>query len=287
MAISKLVDLWLRRWAKSDPDAVRAAKALKPAVLITGGSRGIGLAIAVRFSRAGHVVILVGRDSNDLTAARDDIAKDSGRTPFTLALDVTSAEATTILDAFVGQHGLYVDIVINNAGFGLAGAFVDHSRERVDDMINLNVTALTRLTRHYLPKMIARSRGGVINIASLGGFVPGPYQAVYYASKAFVISCTCALAEENNGRGVRICAVAPGPVTTGFHADMGADSALYRWLVPALSPQAVANSTYRGYQLGHRLIIPGVMNWLLSFPAVMLPLRIVAPVIGWLLRFRS
>ncbi len=123
-------------------------------------------------------------------------------------------------------------MLVNNAGIGLSGRFDDHSHEEIEALLALNVTALTRLMRHVLPQMRARGRGGVLNIASLGGYVPGPHQAVYYASKAYVISLSEAVASELAGTGVRVAVVAPGPVATGFHAAMGAENARYRaWLL--------------------------------------------------------
>ena len=117
-------------------------------------------------------------------------------------------------------------------------------------LLDLNVRALTALTRHFLDGMRVRGRGGILNVASLGGYTPGPYQAAYYASKAYVLSLTEAMAAETAGEGVRVCALAPGPVDTGFHARMGAEGAFYRYLLPPASAEAVARAGYRGFALG-------------------------------------
>jgi short-subunit dehydrogenase len=140
---------------------------------------------------------------------------------------------------------------------------------------------------HVLPGMLARGRGGVMNVASLGGLAPGPYQAAYYASKAYVVSLTEAVASEIAGLGVRLTALAPGPVNTGFHAAMGAEHSFYRQLIFPLSPEGTAKAAYRGYVLGRRLVVPGLFNKLLAIALRILPHTLLLPLIGWLLRPRE
>jgi short-subunit dehydrogenase len=135
--------------------------------------------------------------------------------------------------------------------------------------------------------MRVRGRGGILNVASLGSYVPGPNQAAYYASKAYVLSLSEAIAAETAGEGVRVCALAPGPVNTAFHARMGAERALYRAFVPPASAEAVARAGYLGFVLGWRVTIPGVFNPLLALATRILPHRIVIPVVGLLLRPRE
>ena len=141
--------------------------------------------------------------------------------------------------------------------------------------------------RHFLPGMRARGRGGVLNLASLGGYVPGPYQAAYYASKAYVISLSEAVAAETAGEGVRISALAPGPVNTDFHRKMRSDTSFYRYLVPPTSADAVAAAGYHGFAFGWRVIVPGVLNPILALAMRLLPHRIVIPIVGWLLKPRG
>jgi short-subunit dehydrogenase len=141
--------------------------------------------------------------------------------------------------------------------------------------------------RHVLPDMRARAGGGVLNVASLGGYVPGPHQAAYYASKAYVISLTEAVASEIAGLGVRLTALAPGPVNTGFHEAMGSEFSFYRQLILPLSPEGTANAAYRGYVLGFRLVVPGLFNKFLAIALRILPHRLLLPLIGWLLRPRE
>jgi short-subunit dehydrogenase len=135
--------------------------------------------------------------------------------------------------------------------------------------------------------MLARGRGGILNVASLGGLVPGPNQAAYYASKAYVVSLTRAIATENAGRGVRLMALAPGPVDTGFHDAMGAELSFYRQLIVALSPAQTARAAYRAYVFGCHLFVPGITTKLLQIAVWIIPPVLVLPIMGWLLRRRE
>lgn len=278
---------WLRR-RSPDPKILEAATAavalLKPAVVVTGGSAGIGLAIAKRFLKAGDHVVLVARDPKALDRAHDALPDDAKQRCTTIACDVAAPDAPTTIAATLRAHGLYLDVLVNNAASGLSGPFLDQSAAAIENLIALNVTALTRLTRHALPDMIARGRGGILNVASLGGYIPGPNQAAYYASKAYVISLTEALASETRGSGVTVTCVAPGPVATKFHAAMGAARAPYRYLVPELSPERVAASAYRGFRLGLRVVVPGITARIMLLFLRLMPHPISVPLTGWLLK---
>jgi short-subunit dehydrogenase len=285
--ITRLIDLWISRHATPTEAALQAVAHLRPAVVVTGGSRGIGFALARRFAKAGHAVVLIARHPEPLRDAADAIERELRATAVPLALDVTHIDAPQRIDNALAAHGLYGDILINCAGVGLAGPFEGHSEEAITRLIDLNVTALTRLMRHLLPAMLARGGGGIINVASLGGLVPGPYQAAYYASKSYVVSLTRAVAAEIAGRGVRLMALAPGPVDTGFHHAMGAELSFYRQVIFALTAAQAARAGYRGYVLGFHLVVPGVINKLLQVALWLIPHMLLLPLIGWLLRPRE
>ena len=255
-----------------------------PAAVITGGSRGIGLAFARVMRRYGHDVVLISRNETELTEAAASLAVVGKERIFTLACDITASNVLRQIDEGLARFGCYIDVLVNNAAIGLSGPFENYPADELDNLVALNVTALTRLTRHALPSMLARGTGGILNIASLGGVVPGPHQAAYYASKAYVMSLTDALASEISGRGVRISVVAPGPIATGFHASMNAEQARYRFMLPELDADHVARAGYRGFTLGKRVIVPGLLYKMFYGALRILPHPISVPMTGWLLK---
>jgi uncharacterized protein len=260
---------------------------LKPAVVVTGGSRGIGLALAKRFLQAGRDVAIVARNAPALDTAVADLKTATGRDAVAIICDVAEPNAYEVIAGRLEEAGFYLDVLINNAGVGLAGAFAGNDQTDIDRLLALNVGAVTRLTRAALPALIARRSGGILNMASLGAYVPGPNQAVHYASKSYIVSLTEALASEASGKGVRICVVAPGPVKTGFHTDMGAEDSLYRAIIPALSPESVATSAYFGYQAGMRAVVPGIFNKAMFLVVRALPHPVTVPFVYWLLKRRG
>jgi len=278
-----LADLWIGRRAAPSADALAAVRDLSPAVVVTGASRGIGRALALRFAHAGRDVLLIAREKGPLEAACGEIARMTGVRAAPLALDITRPDAPDQIDAALRETALFADVLVNNAGVGLAGPFSGQTLQDVEQLIGLNITAATRLMHHTLPPMLARGRGGILNIGSLGGMVPGPHQAAYYASKAYLLSLTEAVAHEARGRGVRIAVVAPGPVDTTFHRAMRAENALYRMVIPALSADAVAGSAYRGFMLGRTLIVPGLLPTLAAVAVRLLPHTLSVPLVGGLL----
>lgn len=282
-----LFQAWHRRWWRPDPAALAAFAGLNPMVVVTGGSEGIGLELARRFASAGSDVMLVARRPEVLAQAVAHIQAETKAKAVALPLDLTAADAVAHIETALAAHGAYADVLVNNAGIGLAGPFHAHSEADVLRLLDLNVRALTQLTRHFLPGMRVRGRGGILNLASLGGYTPGPNQAAYYASKAYVLSLTEAIAAETAGEGVRISALAPGPVNTRWHEKAGAESAFYRSFVPPASARSVAWAGYLGYRLGLRVTIPGLVNPLMAVAMRVLPHRIVIPIVGLLLRPRK
>lgn len=281
---------YLLPWrAAADPEATDAARTavahLKPAVVVTGGSRGIGYALARRFLQAGNETAIVGRDATRLANAAKELKVVTGIEPTTILCDVSEPNAADIIAKELDRAGLYLDVLINNAGTGLAGPFLEQSPTEISRLIALNVESLTRLTRATLPAMVARRRGGILNVASLGAYVPGPNQAAYYASKSYVVSLTEAIASEIAGHGVRVSALAPGPVDTEFHKNMGAERSLYRLFLPAMSADRVARSAYRGFMFGQRVIVPGIFNTLSVVALRVLPHIVTVPIMyGFLKR---
>ncbi len=284
------IEIWLRRYrrraAGDAPEA--AAGQAKPAVVITGASEGIGLALANRFAAAEYTVVMVARTAGRLEAAAREVCRHHGEgRGIALPLDVTAPDAVQRIDSWLNERGLFADVLVNNAGMGLSGGFAGHDTVAITELIDLNVRAVSVLCRHYLPGMLKRGRGGIINVASLAGFAPGPYQGMYYASKAFVISLTRSIGWETRGQGVRVCVVVPGPVNTRFHEKMGAELSTYRQVMPGASAEAVARSAFRGFRLGLGVVYPGVATPVLALAMRLLPGIFLFPVIGLLLRPRS
>ena len=285
---ARIANLWISRKQSRhtavDQSAARTAVADKlPAVVITGGSRGIGAALAQVFAANGYRVMIVARDATALESAASNMTSPTGQPVAQLACDITADDAVEQIDAALNKAGLYLDILVNNAATGLSGPFECQSQSDLDQLIALNISAMTQLTRHALPAMQARGRGGILNVASLGGYIPGPNQALYYASKAFVVSLTEAIAAECAGQGVRIAAIVPGPADTAFHANMGAHDARYRLLLPSLSAERIARAGYRGFILGQKIIAPGLLTRPALVALRLLPHVITVPLVAWLL----
>jgi uncharacterized protein len=271
-----------------DDEATRKARddvaGLEPAVVITGGSRGIGFALAERFLRSGHKTVIVARNLVRLEEAAAELKTSTGFDVTTILCDVSEQNSLDVISEALGRAGLYLDVLVNNAGLGLAGPFLNHAQPELSRLVALNVETVTRMTRAALPPMLARHQGGVLNVASLGASIPGPNQAAYYASKAYVVSLTEAIASENSGQGVRVSALLPGPVNTEFHNAMGAGNSLYRYVLPPMTAENVAASAYRGFMLGNRVIVPGISNLFFYVALKLLPHPLSVPMMYWLLR---
>jgi uncharacterized protein len=274
-------DWWSRRYVPKPQR--RASLSTMPATVITGASEGIGRALARRFAEAGDRVVLVARREALLQTVADEIRRDFKADPVVLPIDVNRPDAAGEIECALQVRGLHVDVLINNAGFGVSGEFASLPEADIEALISCNIAALTRLSRHFLPAMLERNRGGLINIASLAGLTPGPYQAPYYASKAYVISLTRAIAYEIEGSGVKAMVVTPGPVETGFHARMNAETSFYRYFVPSPSAEMVAAATYYGFKWHFSIIAPGMSAKVMSVIMRLVPKYLVIPATGWLL----
>lgn len=243
--------------------------------LITGASEGIGLEFARVFASRGHDLALVARRAGRLEELADEIAAAGRPRPIVAPCDLEPADAPARLADALDRAGAGVDILVNNAGFGLNGAFGDLSRAAQLAMVDLNVRALAELTHLFLPQLRA-ARGGVLNVASIAGLAPGPGMAVYYATKAFVLSFSEALHEELRAEGVRVTALCPGPVATGFQARAGIAERMDR-NPAAISARAAAEAGYAGLAAGRRVVTPGAVNKGLAAALAWMPRRLLLP----------
>lgn len=249
-----------------------------PTVLITGASSGIGRSFAHLFARDGYALVLVARRGGVLEDLAAELSREYGVTVRVIAIDLAQPDGPATLVADLRQAQVTVDVLVNNAGFGLQGAFVALPLDRQTQMIQLNVTALTALTRLLLPAMLDRKRGGVLNVGSIAGFQPGPFMAVYYATKAYVLSFSEALADELSGSGLRVTCLAPGPTATAFAAEAGAtDSRLFQG--GTMSVEEVARIGYEGWKQGKFLVIAGRRNWWRAMAVRLMPRAYVRRVV--------
>jgi uncharacterized protein len=230
----------------------------RPVTLITGASGGIGAALAHEFASHGHDLVLVARREQALGALADAIAAKGANRPTVLRADLARADAVQGIAEALDQRGLEPDVVVNNAGFGLLGAADELDRAEQLAMIDLDVRALTELSLAFIDSL-KRRRGGILNLASIAAFMPGPGMAVYYATKAYVLSFSEALHRELKPKGVRVTALCPGPVPTEFQARAGMSGDIFPRLLTRSAVQ-VAKDAYRGLMQGRRVVIPGVAN---------------------------
>lgn len=247
--------------------------------LITGASGGIGYELAKLFAQDKHDLVLVARSGEKLAQIANEL-QARGVTVKTFSLDLTAAPSPKFLYDQLQREGIAVDILINNAGFGAYGEFAKMSEDDTFGQIQLNIMALTELTRLFLPRMIARGSGRVMNVASTAGFQPGPLMAVYYATKAYVISFSEAIANELRDSGVTVTCFCPGATHTGFTKRAGNDkSRLFQ--LGAMSAEKVALDGYRAVMEGRTLAISGAHNWLVAESNRFAPRKLVTAVSRW------
>lgn len=239
-------------------------------VLITGASSGIGAELARLFVHSGSTVILVARRVDRLDALANELRSRAGNNVHVVARDLTEEGSIDELLGWLQSAGLHVDVLVNNAGFGQLGRFPDIPVDRQRSMIELNVSALTALTHRVLPGMIERGRGAILNLGSTASFQPGPNAAVYYASKAYVLSFSEALSAELAGTGVSVTCLCPGPTRTEFGetSDME-ETVVFKY--NSMDVKAVARAGYQGVRRKRRLVVPGTLNWLGAFMVRLTP----------------
>lgn len=251
---------------------------MNPVALVTGASAGIGAELARVFARNGHSVVLVARREDRLRALASEFVSAGWPAPVPLPVDLGASDAVARIEKGLAARDLEPEFVVNNAGFGLIGAAAELDAAEQLDMIGVNVEALTALSLAFLPGLIGRG-GGLLNVASVAGFVPGPGSAVYYASKAYVLSFTEALHHELRPKGVRVTALCPGPVATEFQVRAGLRHNRTPWPlgVPAVR---VAEQGYAGLMRGQRIVVPGIFNKAVTLLPRLLPRGMVAGMVA-------
>ena len=265
----------------------RRLETLAPATVITGATEGIGRALAEEFAREGRALLLVARDEAKLAETASRLASAYPVEVKVFASDLSTAEGCAGVEEALKRHGLYADTLVNNAAIMAAGFFQDQDPATLRKIVDLDVRAVVDLTRRFLPGMIARHSGGVLNVASVEGFVPVPYQATYAAAKAFVLSFSRALSYETMYTGVRTSALAPGTTETGLHGKAGAANSRYVTLLPMMSAAELARFAFREFKRGKNVIVPGLVYRMGLFVRRFVPDILLLPFVGLLFRVRD
>jgi short-subunit dehydrogenase len=245
--------------------------------LITGASFGIGSEFARIFAREGYNLVLVARSADKLRQLASELEKAHGTRSLILAADLTDPGAPAYVLDQTTRADIQVNVLVNNAGFGQYGLFVENDLEQCLRQIQLNVTTLTHLTRLYLPAMIERKNGRILNVASTAAFQPGPLMAVYFATKSYVLLLSEALANELDGTGVTVTCLCPGATATEFHRRANATGMkLLRF--GSMDARTVAEDGYRALMAGKPLVISGFKNWLVAQSVRFSPRRLVTAI---------
>lgn len=247
--------------------------------LVTGASYGIGVDLAECFARDGYDLILTARSEEALKSVADRLSKTFNVKAAAIAADLGAIGGGKDLAGKIERLGLTVDVVVNNAGYGHAGALTSAPIETTLGMIDLNVRALVELTHVYWDGMLKRGRGGVLNVASTAAFQPGPLMAVYYASKAFVLSFSEALWEEARDTGVHVSCLCPGPTVSSFRERAGTGKTKLVDASVAMPSMPVAEEGYRGWQQNQRVVITGLRNRIGARAAGLLPRGVILRIV--------
>jgi len=247
--------------------------AARPVAVVTGASSGIGAELARQLARDGYDLVLSARTIAPMEALAAEL-ETYGASSSVIPADLSRPGAAAKLANEIETRGLAVDVLINNAGLGAVGRFDEIDPGRVSEMLQVNVVALTELTRLLLPAMIARGRGKVMLVASTAGFQPGPRMAVYFATKAYVLSLGEALAYELRRTGVTVTTLCPGATATNFFKTAGARDIAAQ---PMMSAEAVARAGYRAMTTGRRVVITGMLNNILAIGARLAPHSLTLP----------
>ena len=259
-----------------EPESQRPASAPRPLALVTGASAGIGREFAIALAAHGFDLIVVARRDAALRELASLLAGEHGTAVDVWTMDLARREQREVLGQRLQAMGRPLDVLINNAGIGMHGWFHETDLDRELELVELNCAALTHVAKLVVPGMRARGRGRVVNVASVAAFPPGPLMAVYYASKAYALSFSDALAEELDGTGVTVTALCPGPVTTEFQERSGLSRTAPPGGPAPMTAKAVVDAGMRAMLAGRRRSVPGVRNKLVVFLNRLLPRRVMA-----------
>lgn len=259
--------------------AMSTRKGSGQTALVTGASYGIGVDLAECFARDGYDLILTARSEEALKAVAARLSGAFNIKAVAIPNDLGSIDGGKQLAGKIGELGLTVDVLINNAGFGHAGALTSAPIETTLGMIDLNVRALVELTHIYWDSMLKSGRGGVLNVASTAAFQPGPLMAVYYASKAFVLSFSEALWEEARGTGVHVSCLCPGPTASGFRERAGTGKTKLVDASAVMPSMPVAEEGYDAWQRNKRVVITGLKNRIGARVAGLLPRGVILRIV--------
>jgi short-subunit dehydrogenase len=265
---------------------VKRQSPLKTA-LVTGASSGIGLEFAKLLAGEGHDLVLVARRREVLEELARELAAKHGVAVRVVAKDLAAPDSAAEVSGELQGERIDVDILVNNAGLGLHGRFWETELDRQIEIIQVNVAALTALTGRLLPGMVARGRGRIVNVASTAAFQPGPYMAVYYATKAYVLSFSEALAQELSDTGVTVTALCPGPTVTEFQAAAGLEDTFLFKGPMVMEAAKVARLGWAAAERGKHVVIPGLANKLLKETVRFSPRRLVIAAAGSMQKKRS
>jgi len=248
-------------------------------VLITGASSGIGLELARCFAADKSNLLLLARNTAALEKLAAELRHDHGIKVDVLTADLAAPESPAKIFSDLQGRGITVDVLVNNAGFGLHGAFADLPLKQQLEIVTVNVSALVELTGLFLPAMVKQKRGGILNVGSVAGFIPGPHMAVYYASKAFVLSFSESLYEELRGTGVHVTNLCPGPTESNFSQVARLHHAR-KAQVKKMTAAVVARIGHADYRRAAHLSIPGLSNKILTKLPRILPRAAVRRLVG-------
>ncbi len=269
------MDMVFRGWEEK---SMSGQKSLRPLALVTGASSGIGKALAKLLAKSGYDLIITARREEELDELAAELRRSTDAQLTPVGYDLAPRGAAAGLASEIMNRGLAPDLVVNNAGFGLMGPAAELDAAEQGEIVGVNVNALTDLSLHYAKIMGDRGHGGIMNISSVAGTLPGPNMAVYYATKAYILSFTEALAVEMKPKGVTVTAVLPGVTSTGFHTRAGMNSSRLMKTSSPMSAEAVARIALEGFKKKRRVVVTGLFNKFAVLCTRFVPRFILLPV---------